>query len=136
MTRAKKRAQMQSVADVDPEVNLPDDATLTEGNALLRDMDLHNATSPELSGGDVDAAWDDADSGEETVGGSSPTPDQDVVDELGAAAGLTFNEEEPLGTEKLERRDDERWELDPASSEDYEERTEELKPKRRSKPTA
>jgi len=135
VSRAKKRAQMQSVADVDPEVNLPDDATLAEGSALLRDMDVHNDRGPELSGGDVDAAWDDADSGEETVGGSSPTPDQDVVDELGEAAGLTFNEEEPLRTEKVERRDDERWELDPASSEDYEARTRALKPKRRSNPT-
>jgi hypothetical protein len=79
--------------------------------------------TPRLSGGDVDAGWDQADSGEETVGGSSPTPDQDQVDELGAALGVTYSDTEPLHTtEKLEKRDDTRWELDPASAEDYEER--------------
>ena len=80
---------------------------------------------PVLSGGDVDAAWDDA-SGEETVGGSSPTPDQDEVDELGKAVGVTYSDTEPLHTtEKVERRDDARWELDPASADDYPARVEE-----------
>src|SRR6185503_4276528 len=37
-----------------------------------------------LTGGDVDADWQRAEaSGEEAVGGSEPTPDQDVVDEIG-----------------------------------------------------
>ena len=129
----KKRARAKAVTDVDPEVTLPDeDATLTDGDVYLHDLAKQTAVSPELSGGDVDAAWDKADSGEETVGGTAPTPDQDVVDELGEAVGLTFNEEEPIRTEKVEERDVERWELDPASSEDYEERTRELNPKRRS----
>jgi hypothetical protein len=75
-----------------------------------------------LSGGDVDAAWDRSDEGEETVGGSHATPDQDVVDELGRAVGVTYNENEPLRLgEKEEERDRRRWELDPASSEDYQE---------------
>jgi hypothetical protein len=85
------------------------------------------AHSPRLSGGDVEAAWDQSDSGEETVGGSSPTPDQDQVDALGQAAGVTYSDDEPLHTtEKVERRDDKRWELDPASSEDYVERQREM----------
>src|SRR5581483_7353313 len=42
-----------------------------------------------LAGGDVDAAGD-GDVGEETVGGSTPTPDQDVVDDLGRAVGVTY----------------------------------------------
>ena len=78
--------------------------------------------SPELSAGNVDAAWDRIDEGEETVGGSHATPDQDVVDELGKAVGVTYNENEPLRLgQKEEERDSQRWELDPASSEDYEE---------------
>src|SRR6476620_6076214 len=77
-----------------------------------------------LTGGDIDAAWDQAAAGEETVGGSSPTPDQDLVDEIGRAVGLNYEDAEPLHTtEKIERRDQERWELHPASSEDFEERS-------------
>ncbi len=76
-----------------------------------------------LYGGDVDAAQQQTDAGEEAVGGSSPTPDQDVVDELGTAVGLTYEDNEPLRFgDKLADRDAQRWELNPASSEDYPER--------------
>ena len=79
--------------------------------------------NPDLSAGDVDAAWDEADVGDETVGGSAPTPDQDQVDAIGKALGVTYSASEPLHTtEKIEQRDEHRWELDPASAEDYEER--------------
>lgn len=85
-----------------------------------------------LTGGDVDAAWDEVDVGEETVGGSTPTPDQDVVDDLGRAAGVTYSDTEPLRPEEKEmERDEKRWETDPASSPDYQERLRELRaPKR------
>ena len=98
-----------------------DAAKLNSGSQLLmKELREYHATSPELSGGDIDAAWDQADVGEETVGGSSPTPDQDVVDQLGEAVGLTYEDNEPLDTErKVAKRDDRRWELDPASSEGY-----------------
>src|SRR5690606_3791016 len=74
------------------------------------------ALSPELSGGDVDAAWGDSNvSGEESVGGTAVTPDQDRVDELGEAMGLTYDDDEPLNTEeRLRARDRNRWELNPA----------------------
>jgi len=76
-----------------------------------------------LAGGDIDAAWDRASVGEETVGGTTPTPDQDIVDEIGRAVGVGYEDAEPLHTtEKLERRDEQRWELHPASSEDFTER--------------
>jgi hypothetical protein len=75
-----------------------------------------------LSGGDLEATPDTGSSGEETVGGSHPTPDQDNVDEVGEATGLTFQDSEQLRGEKVYDRDTHRWELDPASSEDYEER--------------
>ena len=79
-----------------------------------------------LSGGDVQAAWDQ-DTGEETVGGSNPTPDQDQVDALGQAVGISYSDAEPLHTtEKVERRDEKRWELDPASDADYAERRREM----------
>ncbi|WP_447980045.1 DUF6335 family protein [Candidatus Nitrospira bockiana] len=77
----------------------------------------------EVSGGDLDARWDREDIGDETVGGSHALPDQDVVEKLGEAVGLTFQDTEPLGAgRKLEERDTNRWELNPASSEDYQER--------------
>lgn len=80
-------------------------------------------TSPALAGGDVDAAATETGSGEETVGGSTPTPDQDNVEEQGEALGVTYQPGEPLHTtEKIARRDDDRWELNPASSEDFAER--------------
>jgi hypothetical protein len=75
-----------------------------------------------LFGGDLDATMDAGSSGDETVGGSNPTPDQDTVDELGEAVGLTFENSEELAGEKVYDRDTHRWELDPASSEDYAER--------------
>lgn len=95
---------------------------------LIEKLLDHNESSPELSGGDIDAAWEDSDVGEESVGGANPTPDQDIVEELGRAVGIEYQDNESLGTEeKLNKRDEHRWELDPASSEDYDQRSRENK---------
>src|SRR2546428_13303807 len=53
--------------------------------------------------------------GEETPGGSSPTPDQSVVDEIGRAYGLQEEDSGSLrsGAEILSRRDRHRFELTP-----------------------
>lgn len=87
---------------------------------LEEKLNEHNSKHPVLSGGDVDAAWEDSDvAGEESVGGSAPTPDQDIVDEIGAAAGLTYADDEPLDSDKkILDRDRHRWELNPASADD------------------
>ena len=84
----------------------------------------HNETSPELTGGDVDADWEDAYSvGDEAPGGDNPTPDQDRVDDIGKALGVEYQDNEELrGSDKITDRDRHRWELDPASSEDYRDR--------------
>jgi len=96
---------------------------LGSGGTLKQELREHHSRTPDLAGGDIDADWARADIGEETVGGSAPTPDQDVVDELGEAVGLTYEDNEPLHTtDKVEERDRRRWELDPASSEDYNDR--------------
>ena len=90
------------------------------GERLMRQLREHHSKTPELSGGDIDADWEGADVGDETVGGTAATPNQDVVEELGEAVGLVYQDNEPLHTEeKLQGRDRNRWELDPASSEDY-----------------
>lgn len=90
---------------------------------LLEELDEHNSLSPDITGGDIDASWQTANAaGEETVGGSSPTPDQDVVDDLGAAAGLSYADDEPLNSDaKILDRDRNRWELNPASADDEDE---------------
>lgn len=125
---ATDEATARNVATGAADAQLHADVSLDELEAELERPPtgaLGADRSPRLSGGDVDAAWDAADSGEETVGGSSPTPDQDRVDELGRAVGLTYSDTEPLhSTEKIERRDVDRWELDPASAEDYQIRIE------------
>ena len=75
----------------------------------------HTATGPSLSGGDVDADWQDAEtSGEETVGGTVATPDQDVVDQIGRALGVEQSSSAPLrpNEEVLQHRDRRRWELE------------------------
>jgi Family of unknown function (DUF6335) len=86
----------------------------------------HNETSPELTGGDVDASWEDAYStGDEAPGGDNPTPDQDRVDDIGKALGVQYEDSEELkAADKITERDRHRWELDPASAEDYPEHDE------------
>lgn len=84
----------------------------------------HTETSPAMTGGDVDADWEDAYAvGDEAPGGDNPTPDQDVVDDIGRALGIEYQDNEELkGADKIADRDKKRWELDPASSEDYKDR--------------
>jgi hypothetical protein len=83
----------------------------------------HTSTGPALTGGDIDADWEDAEAvGDEAPGGDNPTPDQDVVDEIGRAMGIEYDDDEELqGGDELNERDRHRWELDPASKEDFEE---------------
>src|SRR5581483_10686051 len=89
------------------------------GKEMLEEMVEYTSVGPLLSGGDVDASWQEAeDSGEESVGGHAPTPDQDIVDEIGRAAGIEFQDNQELRThdEILAKRDRHRWELDRRSA--------------------
>ena len=74
-----------------------------------------------VTGGDPDVDIEDAYfAGEEAPGGDNPTPDQDIVEDIGKALGVTYNDNEELkGADKLVERDKHRWEMDPASAEDY-----------------
>lgn len=119
-------AEYQELTEVEPDPEVKAEfaqvAAVNEGSReqLIDKLEQHNATSPILSGGDIDAAWEDDAVGDESAGGSSPTPDQDVVEEIGEAFGITYHDNEPLHTaEKLEERDKDRWELNPASAEDF-----------------
>ena len=106
--------------DEDIEEDFAERQKLANGgrDVLLEELEEHNSLSPRLSGGDIDAAWQDANvAGEEAVGGSVATPDQDVVEELGEGAGLTYKDDEPLDYDKkVLDRDRDRWELNPASA--------------------
>ena len=91
---------------------------------LKERYDKHTETSPALTGGDVDADWESAYStGDEAPGGDNPTPDQNNVDDIGLALGVEYEDNEELeGADKIEERDKHRWEDNPASSDDFDER--------------
>src|SRR5688572_3841556 len=99
-------------------------AVRTGRRALKDRFEEHTETSPALTAGDVDADWESAYSvGDEAPGGDNPTPDQDIVDDIGRAVGVEYQDNEELkGEEKIIKRDRNRWELDPASSDDWEDR--------------
>ncbi|GEM_PF-1177521 len=126
MKKAQKQAKQQQPQQTDDEKYKAYDDAVRHGEPLQeqiipdeirqfqREMDEYNAVSPRLSGGDIDARWQDAESsGEEAVGGTVATPDQDNVDEIGRAVGLEFQDNQPLRSpaEVLEERDRNRWEL-------------------------
>jgi hypothetical protein len=114
--------------DEDVEADFAERQKLAVGgrDELLEELEEHNSLSPRITGGDIDASWQTANqAGEETVGGSSPTPDQDVVDQLGDAAGLSYDDDEPLNSDaKVLDRDRHRWELNPASTDDQDDELE------------
>ncbi|ODS55102.1 MAG: hypothetical protein ABS36_10145 [Acidobacteria bacterium SCN 69-37] len=93
----------------------------TGADELKQLLEQHTETSPVLTAGDIDARWDDAYAvGDEAPGGDNPTPDQDRVDDIGRALGVNYQDNEELrGNEKILERDRHRWELDPASSDDW-----------------
>jgi hypothetical protein len=85
------------------------------------DNHFDDNSSPILTGGDIDANYEDASTvGDEAVGGTVATPDQDIVDDLAAAVGVELDDRTDVRiNDLLEERDDRRWELDPESAEDY-----------------
>ena len=91
---------------------------------LEQSRQLHGSMPHGITGGDVDVNIEQAYfSGDEAPGGDNPTPDQDVVEEIGRAIGVEYQDNEELRSgDKVADRDKHRWELDPASAEDYKER--------------
>ena len=99
---------------------------VTAGSARLAErLREDGLADPTVTAGDVDANWANAQfSGDESAVSSSPTPDQNVVDDIGRAMGVTYESNEELKVGEKERsRDKQRWELDPASSEDWKDRS-------------
>jgi len=129
LNRERRRVQDDdAVVSPTPPSSLGLDRTASaarSGRQELRDRyDNHNETGPVLTAGDIDANWESAYStGDEAPGGDNPTPDQNVVDDIGLAVGVAYDDNEELeGADRIEERDRHRWEFDPASSDDFDER--------------
>lgn len=84
----------------------------------------HHGMPQDITGGDVDVDVEDAYfTGDEAPGGDNPSPDLEVVDDIGKALGVQYDDNEELkASEKVTERDKHRWEMDPASAEDYKDR--------------
>jgi hypothetical protein len=92
------------------------------GRAEMKErLSKNTNSSPALTSGDVDADWESAAAvGDEAPGGDNPTPDQDVVDDIGRALGVEYADDEELqGGDEIADRDRHRWELDPSSKDDF-----------------
>ena len=113
---------------IDDEIAPPVPDVAAGSEKLADRMRENTNTDPSLSAGDVDARWEDADStGDEAIAGSAPTPGQSDVDAMGKGMGVQYQDNEPLKLgDKERKRDEDRWELDPASSEGYQKRRREL----------
>lgn len=95
------------------------------GSAKLADrLQNDGLADPVITAGDLDANWESAQfSGDESAVSSMSVPGTSDVDAVGAAMGISYAPDEELKIGEKERdRDKHRWELDPASSEDYRER--------------
>lgn len=98
---------------------------ISAGSAKLRhELRDNPGNDPVVTGGDPDARWESAQfSGDESAVSSMPTPEHNEVDEIGRSMGITYAADEELKVGEKERdRDKKRWELDPASSDDYQDR--------------
>jgi hypothetical protein len=95
------------------------------GRAEMVEYRLDHAGMTDVTVGDADVDAEDAYfTGDEAPGGDNPTPDQDIVDDIGKALGVQYQDDEELKAgDKVADRDKHRWELDPASSEDYKNRS-------------
>ena len=111
----------ENVVDEDFQAEIDDEIASqpSDPEELLERLGENHETSPAESGGDIDARWEDTDStGEESVAGSQPTPDQSDVEANAHAMGIDFQDNQPLDfNENLEKRDRDRWELDENSKE-------------------
>ncbi|HZS35026.1 MAG TPA: DUF6335 family protein [Methylomirabilota bacterium] len=108
MEKKARRARRPDVPQRLPPIMSP------RADEFAGDAELPAAPACRLTGGDPDADWERAAaSGEEAVGGSVATPDQDVVDEIGEALGVPQAADAEVRTsgEILRDRDRHYWHL-------------------------
>jgi hypothetical protein len=121
---ARERRTLQDLVPTPPsslDMDRHGSAARTGRAEMAQEQANFASMTPDISAGDVDVNVEDAYFvGDESPGGDNPTPDQEVVDEIGKALGVEYQDAEELrGSDKVADRDKHRWELDPASSEDY-----------------
>lgn len=80
----------------------------------LRERLEDSPNSPEVSGGDIDAEWENAENdGSEAFGGHAATPEQTNVEANAEAMGFNYEDNQELDIlEKIGKRDRDRFELD------------------------
>jgi hypothetical protein len=122
----RERRRLEETVPTPPSslnMNRRGSAARTGRAELAETRDEHHGMNT-VTAGDVDVDAENAYfSGDEAPGGDNPTPDQDIVDDIGKALGVEYQDNEELqAADKVTARDKHRWELDPASSEDYKER--------------
>ena len=103
----------------------PPAVDITAGAAkLAQRLREDGLADPVVTGGDVDAQLEGAQfSGDESAVSSMTSPEHNVVDDIGRSMGVTYQDNEELKFGEKERsRDKNRWELDPASADDYQDR--------------
>jgi hypothetical protein len=126
LDRERRTVGEPEMVPMPPSSLVPGSASAARSGAdeLRMKMATHTGVGAVLTAGDVDADWGAAEAvGDEAPGGDNPTPDQDVVDEIGRALGVEYDDDEELqGGDEIASRDRDRWELDPASSDDFDER--------------
>lgn len=113
--KQKKRTEKARARKRSPRPVPVVEESLQETELLMEAASGQPGSGGRLTGGDVDADWKGADAiGDEAVGGSVATPDQDVVDEIGEALGVAQESEAEVTTsaEILRRRDRLRWHLE------------------------
>jgi hypothetical protein len=118
----EKKDRNRNGIDDDLEPPIPD---VKAGSAnLAHRLREREGADPTIAAGDPDVNWEAAEgAGDETPVSSMPTPDQNDVEGMGRSMGIEYADDEELKVgQKEEERDRHRWELDPASSDDYPER--------------
>jgi len=106
------------------DLNQRGSAARTGRAGMVESLDEHRGMAPAIAGGDADVDIENAYfTGDEAPGGDNPAPDEEVVDDIGKALGVQYEDNEELkASDKIVERDRHRWEMDPASSEDYKDR--------------
>ena len=118
-TNIDEAARRYDLGAPDSETVIKDNLAEIGRRLVEREFEKYHSVSSELTAGDVDARWQEAeDSGAVSPGGHVATPDQDNVDEIGRAVGMEFQDNQELSApeEILSRRDRRRWEMDKRSA--------------------
>ena len=106
-TRAKRR-ELDDTVPTPPsslDMNRRGSAARTGRAEMAEERTDHANMTPAITGGDVDVNVENAYfSGDEAPGGDNPTPDQDIVDDIGKALGVEYQDNEELRGERQGRR--------------------------------